>query len=77
LNFSTQSRTICSVTPPILAASVRPSSLIHHAQRQQALGLTSVLGFTDRRPQLRRIEVLPQRDRHREPPSFTTFSIAT
>ena len=42
LKRSTQSRTICSVTPPIWAASVREAAIIDRRQGQKAPGLIGI-----------------------------------
>jgi hypothetical protein len=73
LNFITQSRTICNVTPPIAAASVRlaPS---YGGQRQKTARLRRILRTPGNGAQARRIKITPQRDRHGEPPSFATLN---
>ena len=75
LNRTTQSRTICSLTPPIRAARVRERPLVDRRQRQKPPGLGAVLGLTREPPKLQTASKSdPERDRHGEPPSFTKLN---
>ena len=67
LNFSTQSRTICSVTPDPRRLGPRRTA-VDRRERQQASGLRGILRPSCCRTQTCRVEITPQRDGHGEPP---------
>jgi hypothetical protein len=77
LNLTTQSRTICSVTPPISAASLRDEPSLNGSQRQKAARLSSIFGLPSLSSQSGRIVIVSQRCGHGEPLSFASPGIRT
>jgi hypothetical protein len=76
LNFKTQSRTICNVTPPIFAASVRVAPLIDRSQGEKPPRLWPILCLFRYRARTRRIKITPKpnRSRHGDLPPFASLN---
>ena len=80
VDLTTQSRTTCSPTPPIFAASVRVAPVVNRRKSQQSARVRPVLRPFRRRPQPTRAIIIPKTNccRHGEPPAIrlgpTNFS---
>ena len=72
-NLTTQSRTICPVTPPIWAASVRLPGLVDRSQSQQPPRLARGLAQPGRTLQPIGVKISPGRKRLGKPPWFATL----
>jgi hypothetical protein len=73
LNLTTQSRTICRVTPPIVGRLEPLGAIINRRKSKKPTRPSPVLRLPRYRAQACSIKISPKPNRHGEPPSFATL----